>query len=188
MLITVFFSINLFILFYFGNFSHSKLPKMSKESTGVSDDKVPSHELDHVEEVVELDHEKGDDSVVKKKESVLSRRNVLIGLIAYIFVPFVDNITDLALLLSDKFASYLPFSLFVLFFCLPGVYFFKTLIEMKAVPKVLLSSSSSSSLSLPLPSFISCQCRSGYSLKSTTVCTRLLVYLFYNYHSYYHYC
>ena len=106
LLITAFFSINLFIFFYFGNFSKS---------------------LDKVDISIK------EKSVSKEKQ--FNKRDVLIGLTCYIFVPFVDNITDLAFLLSNKFVSFIFFSLFGFFFCLPGLYFFKTLIELKAVPK-----------------------------------------------------
>jgi len=150
LLISLFFSLNLFVFFYFGNFTHKPRQKMNYRGTSVeatkhystvNNDKRTASDALEVEniDVEEVENEKAGDGAneVKKKESILTRRNVLVGLVAYIFVPFVDNITDLAFLLSNKFANYLTFTLFIIFFCLPGVYFFKTLIEMKAVPKVL---------------------------------------------------
>lgn len=125
-LITVFFSINLFIFFYFGDFSKS-IDNSLKQNTS---DEVRIDTLDNNK---------------KKKERKLNKRDVFIGLTAYIFVPFIDNITDLAFLLSNKFVSFIFFALFGLFFCLPGLYFFKTLIELKAVPKFYI---------LPMPKFL----------------------------------
>jgi len=125
-LITVFFSINLFTFFYFGDFSKSIDNSLKQK---------PSDEV----RIDTLDSNK------KKKERKLNKRDVFIGLTAYIFVPFIDNITDLAFLLSNKFVSFIFFALFSFFFCLPGLYFFKTLLELKAVPKFYI---------LPMPKFL----------------------------------
>lgn len=128
LLITAFFSINLFIFFYFGDFSAA----IDKSLEQIQSDDISK-------DTVEIPSRK------KKKERKLSKRGVLIGLVCYIAVPFIDNITDLAFLLSNKFVSFIFFMLFGFFFCLPGLYFFKTLIELKAVPKFYI---------LPMPKFL----------------------------------
>jgi len=71
----------------------------------------------------------------KKKRGVINKAYVLAGLMAYVFIPIIDNLTDLAFLLSNEFYSPLVMILFALFFCSPGLFFYKTLIDKDAHPK-----------------------------------------------------
>lgn len=66
---------------------------------------------------------------------VLVGWKILVGLLAYISIPFVDNMTDLAFIISNPFYSVGLFVAMCIFYCLPGLFFFKTLMDKKALPR-----------------------------------------------------
>lgn len=76
-----------------------------------------------------------DEGLPEQPKPVLVGWRVLVGLLAYILIPFVDNLTDVAFILSTPFFNVALFICFIVFLCLPGLFFFKTLLEMKAVPR-----------------------------------------------------
>jgi len=73
-----------------------------------------------------------------RRKPVLITKYVLAGLMAYIFVPFVDNMTDLAFLLTNAFYNTSLFICFIIFYCLPSFGLFNTLINKRAVPRFYL--------------------------------------------------
>lgn len=79
--------------------------------------------------------EEEEDGLPEPPKPVLVGWRVLIGLLAYILIPFVDNLTDVAFVLSTPFYNVALFIAFIVFLCLPGLFFFKTLLEKKAVPR-----------------------------------------------------
>ena len=70
-----------------------------------------------------------------KHKPVLVGWRVTIGLLAYILVPFVDNMTDLAFILSNPFFNVGLFVAMCVAYVAPAFLFFKTLIDKKAVPR-----------------------------------------------------
>jgi len=70
-----------------------------------------------------------------RKKPVLVGWRVVIGLMAYVTVPFVDNMTDLAFIVSNPFYNAGLFTAFVIFYCAPAFVFFKALLDKKAVPR-----------------------------------------------------
>ena len=71
----------------------------------------------------------------KKKPPVLIGWRVVLGLLAYTFVPFVDNMTDLAFLLSNPFYNKPLFVALIVAYCAPALGFAKMLVDMKASPR-----------------------------------------------------
>jgi len=70
-----------------------------------------------------------------KHKPVLIGWRVLIGLLAYVLVPFVDNMTDLAFIVSNPFYNVGLFVAMIVAYCAPALMFFKTLVDKKCPPK-----------------------------------------------------
>ena len=63
---------------------------------------------------------------------------ISIGLLAYVIIPLVDSLSDLAFIISQRFYSIGLFVPMVVCFCLPGLFFFKTLADKHASPRFYL--------------------------------------------------
>jgi len=150
--IAAFFAINLVVFIYFSGTKQTLEMTVGQSSTSeasppaevgdvelsniaskeegelVADGPVPQSELD----------DQGENAASppqKKKRGVIRSAYVLVGLMAYVFIPIIDNLTDLAFLLSNEFFSPVVMILFAFFFCSPGLFFYKTLIDKNAHPK-----------------------------------------------------
>ena len=60
---------------------------------------------------------------------------ILIGLLTYIAIPFIDNLTDLAFILTNQFASREMFIAMCFFFLLPNVLFIQQIRKKKSYPR-----------------------------------------------------
>lgn len=109
-------------------------PDMASESQ----DKNQSRDLGDVS-FSTWTHSHQEDELPPAKPVLVGWR-VLVGLMAYILIPFVDNLTDLAFIISNPFFNFALFICMIIFYCLPGLFFFKTLLDKKAAPRFYLVS------------------------------------------------
>ena len=63
---------------------------------------------------------------------------IAIGLLAYVTIPLIDSLSDLAFIISQRFYSIGLFVPMIVCFCLPGLFFFKTLADKHASPRFYL--------------------------------------------------
>lgn len=77
-------------------------------------------------------------SASERPRPVLIGWRVVLGLMAYIFIPFLDNMTDLAFLLSNPFFDVHLFIAFCAAYSAPSLGFAKTLFNKSAVPRFYL--------------------------------------------------
>jgi len=71
---------------------------------------------------------------------ITNNYRLLFGLMTYILVPFVDNITDLAFIIQNQFFSFTLFIVFVACFVMPALMFCKALSDKGARPRFYLVS------------------------------------------------